>query len=205
MSGVIPALPLIIIRPFLPESPAWQAEAGGRHAEAAEPRRALHARSCAARRSSRRSCSRCAYGAAFGAIQHMPRIVRGLPEVASAAAPRQAARPPPTCSGGRRSAASSADSRSPCSLLVIVSRRSLLRRLSDPGADRRAAGLLDGADERRRDAEDRHVLRGLVHRGAVQLLGQLPAAHVPDAPARHGRGLRRERRRPHARARRSRS
>ena len=24
MSGVIPALPLIIIRPFLPESPAWQ-------------------------------------------------------------------------------------------------------------------------------------------------------------------------------------
>ena len=24
MSGVIPALPLIIIRPFLPESPAWR-------------------------------------------------------------------------------------------------------------------------------------------------------------------------------------
>ena len=24
MSGVIPALPLILIRPFLPESPAWQ-------------------------------------------------------------------------------------------------------------------------------------------------------------------------------------
>ena len=26
MSGIIPALPLIIIRPFLPESPAWQAK-----------------------------------------------------------------------------------------------------------------------------------------------------------------------------------
>ena len=26
MSGVIPALPLILIRPFLPESPAWQRE-----------------------------------------------------------------------------------------------------------------------------------------------------------------------------------
>ena len=24
MSGVIPAIPLILIRPFLPESPAWQ-------------------------------------------------------------------------------------------------------------------------------------------------------------------------------------
>jgi hypothetical protein len=24
ISGVIPALPLLIIRPFLPESPAWQ-------------------------------------------------------------------------------------------------------------------------------------------------------------------------------------
>ena len=24
MSGLIPALPLIIIRPFLPESPAWR-------------------------------------------------------------------------------------------------------------------------------------------------------------------------------------
>jgi len=31
MSGVIPALPLIIIRPFLPESPAWQEKKSGRH------------------------------------------------------------------------------------------------------------------------------------------------------------------------------
>src|SRR6185312_7028768 len=26
MSGLIPALPLILVRPFLPESPAWQAK-----------------------------------------------------------------------------------------------------------------------------------------------------------------------------------
>ena len=32
MSGVIPAIPLILIRPFLPESPAWRAEESGRHA-----------------------------------------------------------------------------------------------------------------------------------------------------------------------------
>jgi MFS family permease len=38
MSGVVPALPLIIIRPFLPESPGVDAEEGGRHIKAAEPR-----------------------------------------------------------------------------------------------------------------------------------------------------------------------
>ena len=43
MSGVIPAIPLILVRPFLPESPIWQREEGGRHAEAAELRRAVPA------------------------------------------------------------------------------------------------------------------------------------------------------------------
>ena len=36
-------------------------------------------------------------------------------------------------------------------------------------------------------------------RRPVQLLGELPAARLPDAPARHGRELRRQRRRPHDR------
>ena len=43
MSGVIPAIPLILIRPFLPESPAWQREEARRHAQAPELRRALPA------------------------------------------------------------------------------------------------------------------------------------------------------------------
>jgi len=34
MSGLIPALPLILIRPFLPESPVGR-QAGGRYPEAA--------------------------------------------------------------------------------------------------------------------------------------------------------------------------
>ena len=88
ISGVIPALPLIIIRPFLPESPAW-------------------ARMKAAGTLKRPSIGElftpqyrqttlitalmfaCSYGAAFGAIQHLPRIVPGLPEVASLARPLQ--------------------------------------------------------------------------------------------------------------------
>jgi predicted MFS family arabinose efflux permease len=80
MSGVIPALPLIIIRPFLPESPAWHAKkAAGtlrRPSIAAiftpELRRTTIVTTI---------LFACAYGAAFGAIQQMPRIVPGLPEV----------------------------------------------------------------------------------------------------------------------------
>jgi hypothetical protein len=80
MSGVIPALPLIIIRPFLPESPKWrEKKASG----------TLKRPSIAAiftpelRRTSiiTMVMFACVYGAAFGGIQQMPRIVPGLPEV----------------------------------------------------------------------------------------------------------------------------
>ena len=57
VSGVIPALPLILIRPFLPESPAWREKKAAGTLKRPD-RRDLHARSCARRRSSRRSCSR---------------------------------------------------------------------------------------------------------------------------------------------------
>ena len=88
MSGVIPALPLIFIRPFLPESPAWpQKRAAG----------TLRRPSLAAifspelRRTTIVTAIMfgMAYGAAFGAIQQMPRIVPGLAEVASLARPVQ--------------------------------------------------------------------------------------------------------------------
>ena len=36
MSGIIPAIPLIIIRPFLPESPIWEQKKKGRDAQATE-------------------------------------------------------------------------------------------------------------------------------------------------------------------------
>jgi hypothetical protein len=80
MSGVIPALPLIVIRPFLPESPKWrEKKAAG----------TLKRPSIAAiftpelRRTSivTMVMFACVYGAAFGGIQQMPRIVPGLPEV----------------------------------------------------------------------------------------------------------------------------
>jgi MFS family permease len=80
MSGVIPAIPLIIIRPFLPESPAWQ-----------EKKRAgtLRRPSFAAlftpefRRTTIVTTIMMAavYATAFGAIQQMPRVVPGLEQV----------------------------------------------------------------------------------------------------------------------------
>jgi hypothetical protein len=80
MSGLIPAIPLIVIRPFLPESPVW-----------AEKRAAGTLRrpslgelfSPALRRTTivTTIMFACSLGAAFGAIQQMPQIVPGLPEV----------------------------------------------------------------------------------------------------------------------------
>jgi MFS family permease len=80
MSGVIPAIPLIFIRPFLPESPIWQQKklAGTlkRPSLAAlftpELRRTTIVTTV---------MFAMAYGAAFGAIQQVPQIVPGLPEV----------------------------------------------------------------------------------------------------------------------------
>jgi MFS family permease len=88
ISGVIPALPLIVIRPFLPESPAWQEKkAAGTlkrpsFAELFRP---------AFRKTTLITALMfaCSYGAAFGAIQHIPRIVPGLPEVVNLPLPQQ--------------------------------------------------------------------------------------------------------------------
>lgn len=80
ISGVIPALPLIVIRPFLPESPAWeQKRAAGTLKRPSiaqlftpELRRTTIVTTL---------MFAFAYGAAFGAIQQMPRIVPGIEEV----------------------------------------------------------------------------------------------------------------------------
>jgi MFS family permease len=88
ISGVIPALPLIVIRPFLPESPAWrEKKAAGtlkRPSLAAlfqgELRRTTVVTTI---------LFACSYGAAFGAIQHVPRIVPGIPEIVALPRPAQ--------------------------------------------------------------------------------------------------------------------
>ena len=80
ISGVIPALPLILIRPFLPESPEWEKkkEAGTlqrpsiRELFSPQYRRTTIVTTL---------MFACSYGAAFGALQQTPRIVPTLAEV----------------------------------------------------------------------------------------------------------------------------
>src|ERR1035437_7603777 len=81
LSGPLPAIPLIAVRPFLPESPVWREK---------KLQGTLKRPSFGElfRPEFRRTTwitalmSALAFGAAFGAIQHIPRIVPGLPEVA---------------------------------------------------------------------------------------------------------------------------
>ena len=80
MSGVLPAIPLILIRPFLPESPIWQQK----RAAGTLKRPSIAALfSPQLRRTTivTTVMFAMAYGAAFGAIQQIPQIVPGLPEV----------------------------------------------------------------------------------------------------------------------------
>jgi hypothetical protein len=88
ISGVIPAIPLIIIRPFLPESPAWQEMKSKGTLKRPSFGELFHPRY---RKTTILTAVMfaCSYGAAFGAIQHIPRIVPGLPEVAGLARPVQ--------------------------------------------------------------------------------------------------------------------
>ncbi|MGH9816156.1 MAG: MFS transporter, partial [Candidatus Acidiferrales bacterium] len=80
MSGLVPALPLAVIRPFLPESPTWRARkaAGTLRRPSIGQLFAPDLRRTTIVTTLMFACS---YGAAFGAIQQIPQIVPGLPEV----------------------------------------------------------------------------------------------------------------------------
>jgi MFS family permease len=80
LSGLIPAIPLILIRPFLPESPEWERKkAAGtlKRPSVAELFRPEYRRTTLVTT----LMFACSFGAAFGAIQHLPQIVPGLPEL----------------------------------------------------------------------------------------------------------------------------
>jgi len=88
MSGIVPAIPLILIRPFLPESPAWrEKKAAGtlKRPSFGELFRPEFRRTTVVTT----IMMACAFGAAFGAIQQVPRIVPGLAEVRTLPRPVQ--------------------------------------------------------------------------------------------------------------------
>jgi hypothetical protein len=91
MSGLIPALPLILIRPFLPESPVWarkKSEGTLKRPSILE----LFAPEFCRTTVVTTIMFACSYGAAFGAIQQMPQIAPGLTDVKAEVATALAAR-----------------------------------------------------------------------------------------------------------------
>ena len=80
ISGLLPAIPLIVIRPFLPESPVWQrkkSEGKLRRPSLRELFQPQYARATIVTA----ILFAAGYGIAFGAIQHLPQIVPGLSDV----------------------------------------------------------------------------------------------------------------------------
>jgi MFS family permease len=80
MSGLIPAIPLIALRPFLPESPIWRrkkAEGTLKRPSFAELFRP------AFRKTALITClmMACSYAGSFGMLQHFARIIPGTPGV----------------------------------------------------------------------------------------------------------------------------
>jgi MFS family permease len=105
LSGVLPAIPLIIIRPFLPESPAWQAK---RTAGTLRRPSILEIFARALRKTTivTTLMFACSYGAAFGAIQQLPQIVPRFSDVmAQKAAAVSAGKPPAALKGIEQAAA----------------------------------------------------------------------------------------------------
>jgi MFS family permease len=139
MSGLIPALPLLLIRPFLPESPAWhkkRAEGNLRRPSVA----ALFSPELRRTTLVTTLLFALAYGAAFGAIQQVPQMVPGFPQVKAQAA----GKPVPEQKRIQQAAAANYGKvqevgglcgRLLLALLVvrIASRRTLLRVFQGPG------------------------------------------------------------------------
>ena len=84
ISGVVPAIPLIIIRPFLPESPAWEQKKAAGTLKRPSLGELFHPQFRTTTLVTTVMFA-CSYGVAFGAIQHVPRIVPGLAELADMA------------------------------------------------------------------------------------------------------------------------
>lgn len=88
ISGLIPAIPLIVIRPFLPESPAWQAK---KNAGTLRRPSIKELFSPALIRTTLVTTAlfACCYGIAYGAIQHVPQMVPSLADVKTSVAAAQ--------------------------------------------------------------------------------------------------------------------
>ena len=147
MSGLIPAIPLIVIRPFLPESPKWAAKKAAGTLRRPSIRELFQP---ALRRTTivTTLMIACSYGVAFGALQQIPQIVHGFNTVQATAAEKAEGLPPAEAAKILRATGQAAGAnytkaqetggllgRFALALLVVhfVSRRALLRVFLVPG------------------------------------------------------------------------
>lgn len=131
ISGVAPAIPLIVIRPFLPESPEWSMKRAAGTLQRPSIWELFSPRFLRVTIVTTLMFA-CAYGAAIGTIQQSPQIAGGMPEVASL----------PTAEKGQATSSAQASQEfggltgrllMAVLGLVIVSRRALLRMFLIPG------------------------------------------------------------------------
>ena len=80
ISGVIPAIPLVMIRPFLPESPAWAAKKASGKLKRPRMSELFSPELCRTTIVTTLMFA-CSYGAAFGALQQTPSIIPEIPQV----------------------------------------------------------------------------------------------------------------------------
>ena len=78
--GILPAIPLLVVRPFLPESPIWQKKREEGTLQRPSILELFHPEF---RKTALLSCfmMACAYAASFGMLQHFARIIPGAPGV----------------------------------------------------------------------------------------------------------------------------
>ncbi len=136
ISGIIPAIPLLVIRPFLPESPVWKE----RSAAGTLKRPSLGELFQPQYRKTTIITAimfACSLGAAFGAIQQLPQIVPALVQVDASVPPPQRAQIVQTTVAGVQTVQELGGlvGRMLLAFLAvrIVSRRKLLRLFLIPG------------------------------------------------------------------------
>jgi hypothetical protein len=131
IAGVAPAIPLAIIRPFLPESPQWEhqrTEGTLKRPSVGELFNPQFRRVTIVTA----LLFACAYAAAFGTIQQSPQITPGLPEVAQLA-PAARGQAISSVQGTQELGGLAGRIVLAALALVIVSRRRLLRMFLIPG------------------------------------------------------------------------
>ena len=85
LSGLLPALPLIVVRPFLNESPMWvKGQMKPRPHVSALFEGSMRRTTLAAI-----VATACTYALAYGAMQHLPRFVPTMPEISVLSPPEQ--------------------------------------------------------------------------------------------------------------------